>query len=94
MLRRLIPFPGRGGPASLRIASVAGRGSEGQTADVVPQVAGRQAAAIIAEAASILDEEMARGVLAARGEARELVSPGEAADATQRAIASVARPGG
>jgi len=64
-LRRLIPFPGTEGLSPLSLLSQAPQdtpASEVAAADIVPD----QAASIVSQAASILDEEMARGVLAAR----------------------------
>lgn len=71
LLRRLIPFPS----AAEAIPSVAmtalspggNRAQAGTVSEGVPSAAGREAASIVSEAASVLDEEMAKGVLAARG---------------------------
>jgi hypothetical protein len=67
-VRRLIPFPGTEAlsPLSLlRVSPLGGGALQEQVAKVVPTTI-TQASAIVSEAASILDEEMARGVLAAR----------------------------
>ena len=68
-LRRLIPFPGAEAlsPLSLlRVSSHGGGARQDLVANVVPDGVTQQASAIVSQAASILDEEMARGVLAAR----------------------------
>ena len=69
--RRLLPYPSSGDTSSsLAIPLLSPRGSRAQEApapNAVLTAAGPQAATIISEAASILDEEMAGGVLAARG---------------------------
>jgi hypothetical protein len=71
LLRRLLPYPGA--PETLSSLSIpplsprGGRAQEGLLPGVVPRATGQQPAAIVSEAASILDEEMAKGVLAARG---------------------------
>ena len=68
-LRRLIPFPGTEvlSPLSLLRASPPGGAAlQDQVANVAPSSVTQQASAIVSQAASILDEEMARGVLAAR----------------------------
>lgn len=68
-LRRLIPFPGAEAlsPLSLlpRLAPGAAVPSN-PVASAMPGLASQQAASIVTQAASILDEEMAKGVLAAR----------------------------
>ena len=68
-MRQLLPLPSSAGPflgvpASLPV----GVDFVSQLPRVVPSV-GAQPAAIVSEAAAILDEEMAKGVLAARGAA-------------------------
>jgi hypothetical protein len=68
-LRRLVPFPGTEvvTPLSLLRVSPAGGGTlQDQVANVGPASVTQQASAIVSQAASVLDEEMARGVLAAR----------------------------
>lgn len=68
-LRRLIPFPGTEAllPLSLlRVLPPEGAAVQDQLANVVPASVTQQASAIVSQAASVLDEEMARGVLAAR----------------------------
>ena len=68
-LRRLIPFPGAEAlsPLSLlRVSPHGGGALPDPVANVVPADVTRQASAIVSQAASVLDEEMARGVLAAR----------------------------
>ena len=71
MLRRLLPYPSAGETlSSLAIPLRSPRGGsapEIPSRIVAPEAAGSQAATAISEAASILDEEMAKGVLAARG---------------------------
>jgi hypothetical protein len=64
LLRRLIPFPSSGDLSSLEIPLMPARPSGSRQSP--PPAAGQPAAAIISQAASILDEEMARGALAAR----------------------------
>ena len=67
LLRRLIPLQGPDAPAPLSLMSArapAGGPPANPVTGVLP--AGQQAASIVSQAASILDEEMARGVLAAR----------------------------
>jgi len=66
-LRRLIPFPGAETLTALPLLSSSGRGSGMQpvAAADAPSAAGQQVASIVSQAASILDEEMARGVLTA-----------------------------
>lgn len=72
LLRRLIPYPA----AAEAIPSVAmtalspggNRAQAGTVSQGLPPAPSREAAAsIVSEAASVLDEEMAKGVLAARG---------------------------
>jgi len=67
-LRRLIPFPGAEAfsPLSLLPLAQAGVTQSTPISQAVPDVVSQQAASIVSQAASILDEEMARGVLAAR----------------------------
>lgn len=65
--RRLIPYPGEGDVlATLARAVVPGADQGATVAGVLPAGADQHAASLISEAASILDAEMARGVLAAR----------------------------
>src|SRR5204863_8411291 len=68
LLRRLLPFPLSGDVTSLEIPLMTGRRSPTPESVASPlgSGAGPQAAAIVSEAASILDEEMAKGLLAAR----------------------------
>jgi len=65
-LRRLLPFPSSAPGATLHQPLESTRTLVRPSTIAVP-AAGQQAAAIVSEAASILDEEMAKGVLAARG---------------------------
>jgi len=67
-LRRLIPFPGTEGlsPLSLLPTTPSGGTASSNAATAAADIVGDQAASIVSQAASILDEEMARGVLAAR----------------------------
>jgi len=69
LVRRLLPFPSSGDSLTAMplMAPSLGKIQEGLLADTVPSVAGHQAGTIVNEAAAILDEEMAKGVLAARG---------------------------
>jgi len=68
-LRRLVPLPGSDVLSVLSLLPLpaqAGRMPSNPAATAVPDIVGQQAASIVSQAASILDEEMARGVLAAR----------------------------
>ena len=68
-LRRLIPLPGSDALSPLSLLSLpaqAGGAPSNPASTAVPDIVGQQAASIVSQAASILDEEMARGVLAAR----------------------------
>ena len=68
-LRRLIPFPGAEALSPLPLLRVSSHGAgalQDPVANVVPASVTEQASAIVSQAASVLDEEMARGVLAAR----------------------------
>lgn len=67
VLRQLIPFPGADTLTSLPLlsAAVPGTGLPAPVPVAVPEVE-QQAASIVSQAAAVLDEEMARGVLAAR----------------------------
>jgi hypothetical protein len=67
-LRRLIPFPEAEALSPLSLLPPAARGGAplNPLANAVPDIVGQQAASIVSQAASILDEEMARGVIAAR----------------------------
>ena len=71
-LRRLIPFPGSDVLTPLSPLSMSGLTGAAQTNPVndVADAVTEQAASIVSQAASILDEEMARGVVAARGATR------------------------
>jgi hypothetical protein len=70
LLRRLIPYPGAADTlpsvAMTALSPGGNRTKEGAASSGLPPVDGRAAASIVSEAASILDEEMAKGVLAAR----------------------------
>ena len=77
-LRRLIPFPGTEAlsPLSLLRGPHQGGGAlQDQAANVVPASVTQQASTIVSQAASILDEEMARGVLAARQSSQATPAP-------------------
>jgi len=67
-LRRLIPFPGSETLSPLSLLPMPAQGGAVQSDPVkaTAGIVGEQAASIVSQAASILDEEMARGVLAAR----------------------------
>jgi hypothetical protein len=67
-LRRLIPFPGSETLSPLSLLPMPAQSGTVQSNPVkaTAGVVGEQAASIVSQAASILDEEMARGVLAAR----------------------------
>lgn len=71
LLRRLLPFPSSSDDASslqIPIGQLSKRLAPPDLATgAVAPVTGQSAATIVSEAAAILDEEMARGVLAARG---------------------------
>jgi hypothetical protein len=75
-LRRLIPFPGVDESQPLQpLPQAPGGSSPLHLAPSLPlQPEGQPSATIVSEAASILDEEMARGVLAAR-ETKAVASP-------------------
>jgi hypothetical protein len=68
LVRRLLPFPSSPDAPAL-LAPLLPRDLVPHDASTAanPPVGGQQAATIVSEAAAILDEEMARGVLAARG---------------------------
>lgn len=69
LLRRLLPFPSSADASSLQAPLMPMRRTlipQSMVPGGIPPAAGPQAATIVSEAASILDEEMARGVLAAR----------------------------
>jgi len=67
-LRRLIPFPGAETLSPLSLLPMPAQVGTVQSDPVkaTAGVVGAQAASIVSQAASVLDEEMARGVLAAR----------------------------
>ena len=67
-LRQLIPLPSSEsvGPLSLLPMPLQGGAAQSDTVDSTAATVGEPAASIVSQAASILDEEMARGVLAAR----------------------------
>jgi hypothetical protein len=70
LLRQLLPFPSSTDASSLLTPLMQVRRNlspQSMLAGEIPPAAGQQAASIVSEAASILDEEMAKGVLAARG---------------------------
>src|SRR5262245_11335224 len=87
-LRRLIPFPGAEMMTALPVLPAArGIGMPPATAADSPSAAGQQVATIVSQAASILDEEMARGVLAAsRAGAAPSRSYGDASTPLMRQI--------
>jgi hypothetical protein len=67
-LRRLIPFPGADVLTPLSPLSLTGQSAATQANPVnaVTDAVSEQAASIVAQAASVLDDEMAKGVFAAR----------------------------
>jgi len=67
-LRRLIPFPGTDVLTPLPPLSITRQSSAAQSIPVnaAADAVGEQATSIVAQAASVLDDEMAKGVLAAR----------------------------
>ena len=67
-LQRLIPFPGSETLVPLSLLSMPAQGGVPQSNPVsaATGVVGDQGASIVSQAASVLDEEMAKGVLAAR----------------------------
>jgi hypothetical protein len=67
-LRRLIPFPGTDVLTPLSPLSMTGQSGAAQSnpANAVADAVTEQAASIVAQAASVLDDEMAQGVLSAR----------------------------
>ena len=69
LLRQLIPFPGSQsvGPLSLLPVPTQGSATQPDSVGGAAATVGEPATSIVAQAASVLDEEMARGVLAARG---------------------------
>ena len=70
LLRQLLPFPSSADASSLLTPLMPVRRNlspQSMLSGEIPPAAGQQAASIVSEAASILDEEMAKGVLAARG---------------------------
>ena len=69
LLRRLLPFPSSDASSLQTPLMQMGRNliPQNMVPAAIAPAAGQQAATIVSEAASILDEEMARGVLAARG---------------------------
>lgn len=81
-LRPLVPLSSPAGPSVAMPASLpAVRDLVSQLPKIVPPV-GAQPATLVSEAAAILDEEMARGVLAARGAPRQTSDPYGAEPAT------------
>jgi hypothetical protein len=67
LVRRLLPFPSSGDSLPAMPLMSPSKIQESLLAGVVPLIASQQAGTIVTEAAAILDEEMAKGVLAARG---------------------------
>jgi len=69
LLRRLLPFPSSDASSLQTPLMQMGRNliPQSMVPAAMAPAAGQQAATIVSEAASILDEEMAKGVLAARG---------------------------
>jgi hypothetical protein len=67
-LRQLIPFPSSEsvGPLSLLPMPAQGSAAQSNIVDSAAATVGEPATSIVSQAASVLDEEMARGVLAAR----------------------------
>src|SRR5262245_52976393 len=67
-LRRLMPFPNSEsvGPLSLLPMPAQNGAAQSNTVNSAAATAGEPAVSIVSQAASVLDEEMARGVLAAR----------------------------
>ena len=67
-LRRLIPFPGAEALSPLSVLSMPSRSGAltDPVAGLAPERATEHASAIVARASSVLDEEMARGVLGAQ----------------------------
>ena len=84
-LKQLIAFPGSQSVGPLSLVPGLMRGSVAQSDPVssVAATAGEPVTSIVEQAASVLDEEMAKGVLAARGGARQ--TPG-GSDATLPAV--------
>ena len=78
-LRRLIPLPSSEsvGPLSLLSMPAQGSAAQSNTVDSAGAAVGEPAASIVSQAASVLDEEMARGVLAARSGAVGLLERGQ-----------------
>lgn len=76
-LRQLLPFPSSGGPSLPAPALLpVGKDLVSQLPKIVPSLESPSAASIVSQAAAILDEEMARGVLDARGARQTSDSPG------------------
>ena len=87
-LQRLIPFPASGMPSPLSLLPMPGTGRTERANPVndAADVAGTEASSIVSQAASILDEEMARGVLAA---SRSAPAPHGYQDATNPVLRQV-----
>jgi hypothetical protein len=77
-LRQMLPFPGSAEPLTRQGRTVVDDALGGVPGTAAPFADPKAAASIVAEAVSVLDEEMARGVLAARN---ANVPPGRRADA-------------
>ena len=89
-LRRLIPFPGAEALSPLSLLPVPGKAGGMQSNPVatpIPDIVGQQAASIVSQAASILDEEMAKGVLAARRAVQ--AAPSESSEAGNPLLSQV-----
>ena len=68
-LRRLIPFPGPEAVPPLSLLPLSGPRRvvpSNDVANAISEIVGQEPASIVSQAASVLDEEMAKGVLAAR----------------------------
>jgi len=83
-LLRLIPFPGSEALSPLALLPLRAAPGTASTpiGSPVPDIVGQQAVSIVSQAASILDDEMAKGVLAAR----------RSADAAPRASSYAGNP--
>src|SRR5207249_2150824 len=70
-LRKLIPFPSSESMGLLSLLSMPAPGSAAQadTVSGAAAIVGEPAASLVTQAASVLDDEMAKGVLAARSAA-------------------------
>jgi hypothetical protein len=82
-LQRLIPFPGSETVAPLSLLPMPGQGGgapQSTPVNATAGIAGEQAASIVSQAAAVLDEEMARGVLDARRSAGTASHPYSSGD--------------